>query len=172
MKINIYVANLTKYNEGILKGEWIKLPISKEELEEALNEILGSDDEHAIHDFEAPFDIHEYDNIYELNEFAQELVGVDEDEKVIKIISSDILGSGYYRSELVRILKDHEYSVVSDVWSEQDLALKVDDELLPFDYSLIKDSGIDNYLDWEKIGREMVLDGWIIKNGIAIKVEI
>ncbi|MED1885462.1 hypothetical protein EDM54_17230 [Brevibacillus borstelensis] len=27
MKVKIYVANLAKYNEGILVGEWLTLPM-------------------------------------------------------------------------------------------------------------------------------------------------
>ena len=34
--IKLYLANLGKYNEGILKGEWVELPLSETELEEVM----------------------------------------------------------------------------------------------------------------------------------------
>ena len=35
-RINIFVTNLGKYNEGYLQGEWIKLPVDQDELDNAL----------------------------------------------------------------------------------------------------------------------------------------
>lgn len=170
MTIKIYVANLAKYNEGILKGEWLQLPMDSDELQEAISNVLGTDEEYAIHDYDAPFEVSEYEDIFALNELAQDLEAISEDEEIVSIIADDVLGTGYDKQELVRVLKDHEYSVAYDVWTEQDLALKVDEELLPFDYSTVKNAGIENYLDWETIGQEMVMDGWVIKNSFGVRV--
>lgn len=170
MIIKIYVANLAKYNEGILKGEWIALPTDRDELQEVINNILGADKEYAVHDYEAPFEVREYEDIFALNDLAQDLEDVCEDEVIVSIITDDVLGTGYDKQELVRVLKDHEYLVAYDVWNKQDLALKVDEELLPFDYNTVKNAGIENYLDWEGIGNEMVMDGWVIKNGYGVRV--
>ncbi|MCX7748213.1 MAG: antirestriction protein ArdA [Clostridia bacterium] len=170
MTIKIYVANLAKYNEGILKGEWIELPMARDELQEAISNLLGTDEECAIHDYEAPFDVGEYEDIFTLNELAQDLEDVNEDEEIVNLIADDVLGVGYNKQELVRVLKDHEYSIACDVWTEQDLALKVDEEMLPFDYSIIKNTGVENYLDWESIGHVMIMDGWVIKNGYGVRV--
>jgi hypothetical protein len=41
MEIRIYVANLAKYNDGFLVGEWIDLPMDEDELEAKLDEISG-----------------------------------------------------------------------------------------------------------------------------------
>ena len=38
-KMVVYLANLGRYNEGILQGRWLKLPASKEALEKVLDEI-------------------------------------------------------------------------------------------------------------------------------------
>lgn len=38
-KMVVYLANLGRYNEGILQGSWIKLPANKEALEKVLDEI-------------------------------------------------------------------------------------------------------------------------------------
>lgn len=50
MDVKRYVANLAKYNEGKLAGEWLTLPKSREELEERLQVIMGEDEEYTIHD--------------------------------------------------------------------------------------------------------------------------
>lgn len=39
--MKIYIANLAKYNEGVLKGEWISLPMDQMELQSKINNILG-----------------------------------------------------------------------------------------------------------------------------------
>lgn len=74
MSISIYLTNLRKYNEGELVGKWVELPISEDELQEELEEVLGDDEEYFITDWEAPngFDIGEYSNLYSLNEEAEE----------------------------------------------------------------------------------------------------
>ncbi|MED1947208.1 MULTISPECIES: antirestriction protein ArdA [Brevibacillus] len=41
MDVKRYVANLAKYNEGKLVGEWLTLSKSREELEERLQVIMG-----------------------------------------------------------------------------------------------------------------------------------
>ena len=74
MSISIYLTNLRKYNEGELVGKWVELPISEDDLQEELDEVLGDDEEYFITDWEAPkgFDIGEYSNLYSLNEEAGE----------------------------------------------------------------------------------------------------
>lgn len=74
MSIAIYLTNLHKYNEGELVGKWVELPISEDDIQEELDEVLGDDEEYFITDWEAPkgFDIGEYSNIYILNKEAEE----------------------------------------------------------------------------------------------------
>jgi hypothetical protein len=175
MTIKVHVSNLAAYTRGELKGEWLKLPMTEEVLRKAIADILDTphkDEECFITDYESPFSIKEHENIFALNELAEELEGINEDEDIVGLIADDILGSGYERSELVRILTDHEYTIINNVRDEQDLALKADVELLPFNYELIKDTNIADYLDWEAIGNSMVLDGWTITGGYGIKVYV
>lgn len=94
----IYIANLGKYNEGILQGEWVNLPITEEDLEEVYIRIgVAHRDEDgdfhsyyeedgicyeevAIHDYESEFDelkICEWDNIEELSAKVEELEALD-----------------------------------------------------------------------------------------------
>ena len=81
MSINIYLTNLRKYNDGVLSGKWVEdsgkwveLPISEDDLQEELDEVLGDDEEYFITDWECPrgFEIGKYSNLYSLNEEAEE----------------------------------------------------------------------------------------------------
>lgn len=96
MSTKLYIANLGKYNEGELVGEWIDLPIDEEKLHEMFVRIkVGHYDEDgeyvpgyregwsfyeevAIHDYESDILNHvgEYDNIMELSELIEELEGL------------------------------------------------------------------------------------------------
>ena len=84
--MKIFITNLAKYNEGILKGEWVSLPMNEMKLQTKINNILGSDEEFFISDYEAPIIIGEYDNVSELNEFAEKLDEIQERDEVLEAI--------------------------------------------------------------------------------------
>ena len=88
MKINVFVSNLAKYNDGELTGQWFDLPVDDVN-KDILDKIdLGGDSKHGYHDewfisdYEAPFKIDEYDNLYALNELAEALEDYDSIEDV------------------------------------------------------------------------------------------
>lgn len=65
-EMRVYIANLGKYNEGELVGEWFTPPIDLDNVKE----VIGLNDEYeeyAIHDYELPFEIDEYTSIDEVN---------------------------------------------------------------------------------------------------------
>lgn len=65
-EMRVYIANLGKYNEGELVGDWFTPPVDYDEMAEriGLNEYY---EEYAIHDYELPFEIDEYTPIEEVN---------------------------------------------------------------------------------------------------------
>ena len=69
--MRVYIANLGKYNEGYLVGDWFSFPIDEEDVAEriGLNERY---EEYAVHDTENfPIEIGEYISIEELNEIFE-----------------------------------------------------------------------------------------------------
>lgn len=88
MKIKVFVSNLAKYNDGELTGKWTTLPVDdvNKDILDKLD--LGGDskqgyyDEWFVSDYEAPFKIGEYDNLYALNELAEALEDFDTIEDV------------------------------------------------------------------------------------------
>ena len=83
--MKIYLTNLGKYNEGILQGEWVSLPVSDDELD-AVKERIGINEyyeEWFITDYETEipgFQISEYADLDELNDLAEQLEDLDDEQ--------------------------------------------------------------------------------------------
>ena len=83
--LNIFLTNLGLYNEGVLSGEWVSLPVSDFDLE-AVKIRIGVDEYHEetfITDYETDIPglydcLGEYESIDELNYLAELLETVDE----------------------------------------------------------------------------------------------
>lgn len=184
MEINIYVANLAAYNAGYHKGEWINLPMDEEELNQTIIDILDTStmsekaqyeignncEEVAIHDYEAPWKINEYDNIQKLNEIAERLQRLS-----IYIVDEDMIEC------LLQFVPDIEEAIdkleKGDIWfvrgvdSYESLAehLAYDEDYFSWFYN-IKDTNAESYIDWEAVGRDLDVEGeWFIgSNNIAV----
>ena len=66
--MRVYIANLGKYNEGELVGDWFSFPIDEEDVAERIG-LNSYYEEYAVHDTDNfPIEIGEYISIEELNE--------------------------------------------------------------------------------------------------------
>lgn len=87
-EMRIYIANLGAYNNGESIGDWFDLPVDMEEVNETIFEPHELDEngqpmgDFAIHDYELPFQISEYESIDTLNRMAEELEGVSGLEEI------------------------------------------------------------------------------------------
>lgn len=149
--IRIYVANLAAYNNGHLIGSWIDLPCN--DLKEQLAAIVSrfpEGDELAIHDYEAPFKINEYDNIHELNELAETLEDLTEYdmEKVVYLVEEG--ESFQYALEHYEDVQFYSDMRLTDVAEEL-----VDEGC----FGTIPDS-LRNYIDFAAIARDLSFDGY------------
>ena len=92
MIIKVFVSNLAKYNDGELNGQWTTLPVDDvnkdilDKLELGGNSHDGYNHDWFISDYEAPFKINEYDDLYALNELAEALESYDTIEEVYNAI--------------------------------------------------------------------------------------
>ena len=105
--LNVWIGNLGKYNEGELVGEWLKLPVSKQELETFLREKVGLQltqaevdkaleeegvcyEEYMINDYETdlPIKIYEYENLDNLNLLATIAENVNDMDAVNAYVDS------------------------------------------------------------------------------------
>ena len=94
MKIKVFVSNLAKYNDGQLNGQWTTLPVDDvnkdilDKLELGGNSHDGYNHDWFISDYEAPFKIDQYDDLYSLNELAELLADYDTIEDVFWSVES------------------------------------------------------------------------------------
>jgi hypothetical protein len=151
MNTKIYLTNLVKYNEGRLVGKWISLPLTEETLTKELNEVLGSDEEYFITDYEAAFAIHEYENLNELNEFVTQLYELEEydQQKILYLI--DVI-----ECPRVEALEKYEDVVFYPDMTMEDVAYELTEEGIFGEFS----DAIKGYIDYQKLARDLSLDGY------------
>jgi antirestriction protein len=85
-QIRVYVANLGKYNEGEIIGDWLNLPTTHNKIKNFLKNQVGLNsqyEEYCIHDYELDFNLGEYENLYDLNLLAVVLEQMSETEKTV-----------------------------------------------------------------------------------------
>lgn len=156
--LRIYLTNLGKYNEGELVGEWVELPISQKELEKVF-ERIGINEEYEeffITDYETDIDgvtVGEYDNLEELNELAEELEEVGDDEK--KAIQAMLL-DGYEFKEALEKANNGDFTIYYDC-----------DDITDVAYEVVKQCGylqnvpeqVSRYFDYKAFGRDLDIEG-------------
>lgn len=169
--MNIYLTNLGKYNEGELVGEWVQLPISKEELQKVF-ERIGIDgkeyEEYFITDYECDFyEIGEYENIDTLNEMAEKLNDLDEEqEQVVKVLMSEC---GYTLDDAIEKAESGDYRFYTDCDNMTDIAYVVVEECGYLDNV---PENISRYFDYEAFGRDLGIEGsfHFLDNGDCIEI--
>jgi len=180
--MKIALTNLGKYNEGILDYVWLELPATDEEIAKAFDAIEVSHDDveyysdgegHAtgdgtygeyeeffITDYECDFmEISEYANLDELNDIAERLDGLmDFEADIVKALMSEC--SMDIEEALDSAGDVVVYSGCSDM---TDVAYQYVEEC-----DLLHDvpDSLQNYFDYEALGRDMEYDGqWFEVNG-------
>lgn len=168
--INIFITNLGKYNEGELIGEWVTLPISEEELKKVCERIGINEDyeEYFITDYECDFmKIGEYESISSLNEIAEKISELDEDEyEVAKALISEC---SYTIDEAIEKVNNGDYIIYYDCNDITDVAYQVVEEC---GYLNNVPDTVARYFDYESFGRDLGIEGTYIftEENEAIKV--
>ena len=147
--INIYVANLGRCTEGILRGDWISLPTEEEDIQEFLENNIGLNEayeEYAIHDWQCGYmKISEYDNIFKLNEAAEMIESLDkyDKEKLKAIMEYDL----YDILEAIENIDN--YILLEDITNDEVLG-----EYTLSERGYIIPEYLEYYIDYEKYGRD------------------
>lgn len=155
--IRVYVVDLAAYNDGLFRGKWITLPTTEEELYENLRNLTNNfENDYAIFDYEAPFEISEYVNLKKLNEIMETLStqfqGVE--YKVIEALATGLDGYEY--------MEDVEYTV-HEAKDLEELGEQVIGSDIP--------NWIKYYFDYERYASDMVINGNFVQ-GDGFYVEI
>lgn len=172
----IYIANLGKYNEGELVGEWVNLPIEEEELEEVYIRIKVAHrdedgefipqyeedgyiyEETAIHDFETDLDITigEWESVTELSELVEEIEGMCEYELETVKAYCEVIDS-----DLTRAVKNLDRCTFYQNMELIDVAYELVEEC----YDLPEIA--QRYFDYEAFARDLGYDGYYeASNGV------
>jgi antirestriction protein len=150
-EIKVYIANLGRYHDGKLVGSWFTLPANWEQISQR----IGLDEQYeecAIHDYDAPFAIKENESIDKLNEIAETLTDLSDEEAaaLVKLIERGVI-SEIDPAVLEEIVWYRDCMTMADVAYESyesDGTLEQLTNYVPADY-----------IDWARIGRDMQRNG-------------
>ena len=158
--ISIYITNLGKYNEGYLMGEWVKLPVPADKLDEVLERIGidGEYEEYFITDYEASFanlNLSEYTSIEALNEFAERLDEMEswEVEKLAAVLEYETVSSITDIMDIIDHLDD--FDILADVEDDEGLGRYYAEEFCTLE--AVPDH-LRSYFDYEAYGRDIHLE--------------
>ncbi|MCF8055442.1 MAG: antirestriction protein ArdA [Desulfocapsa sp.] len=152
--MKIFITNLTQYNQGRIIGQWAELPCTEEQLQDTLSRVLCLDEECFITDSEGfPFDVHEYDNPYDLNRKMEQYEALEGHERLCVAF---LMSEGY----------DWEYALEH----HEDVILYAEEDLEDVAYTLVEigcfgkiPESLSNYIDYEAIARDLGHDGFVQK---------
>ena len=153
--MRVYIANLGKYNEGYLVGDWFSFPIDEEDVAEriGLNERY---EEYAVHDTENfPIEIGEYISIEELNEIFEMI------EELPDYITDELDEFVSHYGSLEELV-EHKDDIIlySGCETMTDLAYYlIDEEQILGEIP----SSLQNYIDYEAYGRDLDMGGCFIQ---------
>ena len=194
--IKLYLANLGKYNEGILKGEWVELPLSETELEEVMVNIgvahydkegnfvpyvIETDEkgyeyvyeEYAIHDYETDLNISisEYSSLNDLNTVA-EIVEDFELDQVNALLDGGVIDmKDLIEGDLEEIMQNYSFiELEPNMNEEQEVGYAYVDEIYGGPEYLSKEI-LERYFDYEAFGRDILLsgEGFVSGNILVLK---
>ena len=194
--IKLYLANLGKYNEGILKGEWVELPLSETELEEVMVNIgvahydkegnfvpyvIETDEkgyeyvyeEYAIHDYETDLNISisEYSSLDNLNAIAENVEKYELDYVNVLLDDGAIGMKDLIEGDLEEIMQNHTFiELEPNMNEEQEVGYAYVDEIYGGPEYLSKEI-LERYFDYEAFGRDVLLsgEGFVSGNILVLK---
>lgn len=159
--MRVCIQSLAAYNGGRLVFEWLDFPMGEDELAEAQARVLsrGGGEELMIADSEGfPFKVGEYDSLTKLNEWAEDLDGRRGfDAEAFAAYCENIHVK--VEDDPLDVIEDYEEAYVGEFRSRADFAEETMCGVIEIPEHL------QYYIDWEKMGRDMVLDGYYETRG-------
>lgn len=155
--LSIYITSIAT-SEDYLLGEWVKLPVPPEKLDEVLKRIGTEYEEYLMTDYEAAFanlNISQYSSIAELNDLATRLDKVEEwdNNKLCAVLEMEEPTS---IADIVDII-DHldDFDLLVGVEDDQGLGEYFADELCTLE---AVPTHLRGYFDYEAYGRDIRLE--------------
>ena len=158
--MQVYIANLGKYNEGELLGDWFSFSLDEEVIAERIG-LNAEYEEYAIHDTDNfPMEISEYISFSELNRIYEQL------EELPDYLLDDLDSLVSYYGSLEELV-EHKDDIIlySGCETMTDLAYYLIDEEQSLGEIL---SSLQNYIDYEAYGRDLDIEGTFIATNAGI----
>lgn len=139
-----------------VEKDWVTPTEALEFME--LQKAKDGSEEFIIVDYDAPFEIGEYDSVSELAELAEKLEELSDDE--IEVFTTIIDGHTSDFEEALRIVKDGDYMVYWDCPNMSAVAEQYCDEC-----GLLNSmpENLRYYFDFEAFGRDMEIEGTFLE---------
>lgn len=160
--MKVFITDLEAYNNGHLVGQWVALPLTGFELQQAVSEVL-TEGEHIsdtkdheeifITDYECDYmKIDEYSNIYKLNEIAEQMEALDEHERT----AVQLLLENGIATDLDDAIEKIDEMINTGETRMEDVAYNYVDECGMLEGLA---SSLQCYFDYEALGRDMEING-------------
>lgn len=171
-ELKTFVANLGKYNEGELAGEWVSFPTTAKELKEVYDRIgIGKPDHFGIsyeEVFIADYEVNlygvrdalgEYSNLKELNYLAGLISEMDRSDfdtyKAILESKMSLPENGI--EGLINLTNNLDnFEILPDVYGDEDLGYYYVEESGIYDTKNL--GALAGYIDYERFGRDICLE--------------
>lgn len=167
----IYVENLALYNDGKSMGGWLSLPVTEEELETFLEEIVGIGlcdefgdeyEEFFITDYETDLDmeIGAYANIMNLSDMIDEIEFLEPDE--YDALNAFMEYQGNNIENALSCITSRDYLFLPDIDTYEELGRFFFDN---YGYQDEVSERMVDYIDFESFGEYQGANGCITKYG-------
>jgi len=159
-EFRICLQNLAAYNDGRLVFEWLDLPLSEDEIEGARRRVLraGGGEELMLADSEGfPFPVGEYDSLDKLNDWAEALDNRGFNHDAFDAYCDNMHVS--LGSDPIDTISEFEEAFIGEFRSHGDFAEDTMNGIIEIPEHL------QYYIDWEKMGRDMVHEGYFETRG-------
>lgn len=155
-----FITNLGKYNEGFLVGEWVKFPVTNEEMQAVFRRIgIGRRyEEWFITDYDCPDAaigkvLGEYESLSELNYLAGQIMELRESDDFWQAVLDLGENTGSVQ-ELINLTENLDcFDYLPGVQNDYDLGYYWIEESGCYDTSNL--GALANYIDYEGFGRDI-----------------
>lgn len=154
---SIYITSIREGKDYLL-GEWVKLPVPPEKLDEVLERIGTEYEEYLVTDYESAFtnlDISQYSSIAELNDFAARLEELAEwdNDKLCAVLEMESPTGIAGILDIIEHLD--EFDLLTEVEDDQALGEYFAEELCTLE---AVPTHLRSYFDYEAYGRDIRLE--------------
>ena len=155
-----FITNLGKYNEGFLVGEWVKFPVTNEEMQAVFRRIgIGRRyEEWFITDYDCPDEaigkvLGEYESLSELNYLAGQIMELRESDDFWQAVLDLGENTGSVQ-ELINLTENLDcFDYLPGVRNDYDLGYYWIEESGCYDTSNL--GALANYIDYKSFGRDI-----------------